>query len=253
MKSHRKVSESGGQTPAELPEHGHEHAQENSHAHTHNQAPEPGQVAGGGGADQGRVVNTAIPDETRRALIRQLTDSAATRAVMGDILRESGSLDFQVKWSERGGYFDGTAIFIDRNETENDWFGTLAHEIVHMRNDLIGAGGEVMQDSREDYIRKQMTDEIESQAICFLALIQEGKEEDTAAGYTEFYQWMMTVNSMWMASGPTESQDQMNRQMIVALAKNWLEDKYRNVWTTSNTGVNYYDYWGDAWDRAHAN
>lgn len=45
----------------------------------------------------------------------------------------------------------------------------------------------------------------------------------------------------------------MNRQMIVALAKNWLADKYRNVWTPSNTGDNYYDYWGDAWDRAHAN
>ncbi len=35
------------------------------------------------------------------------------------------------------------------------------------------------------------------------------------------------------------------------MAEAWVEHKYKTEWTTSNTGENYYDYWGKAWDDAH--
>ena len=38
---------------------------------------------------------------------------------------------------------------------------------------------------------------------------------------------------------------------IQTLAEAWVEAKYRNEWTTSNTGENYYVYWGRIWDDAH--
>jgi hypothetical protein len=38
---------------------------------------------------------------------------------------------------------------------------------------------------------------------------------------------------------------------VAAEASAWIADKYRNEWTTSDGGLNYYDHYGQAWDRAH--
>jgi len=217
------------------------------HHHHHHHAAEPG-ARSSSAENSNRQPNSELPAETQQSLKDQLQSNSATEPVMRDIITHGRGLAFKIRWSTGGGYYDGTDIFIDPNEPANEWFGTMAHEIVHMRNDAIGKEGNIRTDTREDYVRKQMEDEIEGQAICFGALIEEGTGSDSAAGYNRFLEWMRTNRSDLMEcaedGGSTTTE-------IIELAKTWLEDKYRNEWQTSTTGQNYYDYWGGAWDRAN--
>lgn len=220
-------------------EHGHDH-------HHHHHAPEPGRTSGSG--SDGRNPNSELPAAIQESLKQQVSTNTATRSVVQDIITHGRGMNFKIRWSEGGGYYNGTDIFIDPEEPEEHWFGTMAHEIVHMRNDAIGREGDIRRDSREDYVNKQMEDEIECHAICFGALIEEGKSQDGAAGYNDFLAWIQAARPDLMdcpEEGPSGTEE------IIALAKTWLEDKYRNEWTTSNTGVNYYEYWGSAWDEFH--
>ncbi len=202
--------------------------------------------------DEQRPVGSEVPAELKTRLMDRLRSAPATSAVLDDIQQVRGNTDFQVLWSRRGGYQSRDRIFIDRTEEETLWLSTLAHEITHLNAHLRGEQGDVENQSREDYIDTQMTEEIQAHATTYVALLQMGHDRHPCTGYDEFVEWLQENHPTHAVCFDDEAEEQANFDAIEELAKPWLEDKYRNDWRGSSSGLNYYEKWGAHWDRMHA-
>jgi hypothetical protein len=190
-----------------------------------------------------RRAGEAIPAELRARLFERLRASTEIQAVLEEIRGARGNLSFAIKWSSRGSYHRNGEIHLDLNGDEESWTASLAHELVHLSTFVCGRAADVNANTREEFVRLKMEDEINSQATQYIALLQMGNETATPAGYQEFRTHLRGDHAELLAN------ERWSR--IKEIARAWLEDKYRNEWVTSNTGVNYYEYWGSFWDRQH--
>lgn len=190
-----------------------------------------------------RRAGEAIPAELRTRLMERLRASSEVQSVLEEIRTGRGNLDFAIKWSSRGNYHSAGEIYLDLNRDEEAWVPSLAHELVHLATFVCGRAADVATNTREEFVRLKMEDEINAQATQYVALLQMGNTTARPAGYQDF--------RAHLASDHAAALTDENWGEIERLAKVWLEDKYRNEWTTSNTGENYYTYWGNYWDRQH--
>lgn len=226
-------------------------AEQMGHGHDHGQEPAPGDGTGAGAdLDATRPVGGDVDGDTRSSLIRALRGSAEASSLLDDVEEARGDLSFPLKWSNRGSYHRSGSIFIDRNTDETEWYGTLAHELVHLCTYESGSAADASTMGRDEFVEAKMTDEINAQATAFVALMQVGRFTGEV-GLDEFVTWLEEHHPDLMMSMEDPEEDAQNWSDIKGHAATWLEDKYRNEWVTSNTSENYYTYWGNAWDRAN--
>lgn len=222
-------------------------AEGDGHDHGHEQEPTPGGGGGAGDLDTTRPIGALIPDEVRTELMTEVRRSQRMQQVLREI-EEHGGAAFDIKWSGRGGFHSAGTIHIDRRQEMASWIATMMHELNHLNDHRQGLNpSAATTESREEFVNTKMRNEIRSHAISYVGLIErEGAGADPAsppAGFTEFRAYLRQREEAEQVCFTSEA--------IQAMAEAWVEDKYRTTWTTSNTGENYYDYWGRAWDEAH--
>jgi hypothetical protein len=193
---------------------------------------------------QTRPVVGSVDVETRVRVIEALLAAPRSRAILDEIARCAGTSTFQW-WSAQGGYHRTGEIWLDRTKNGAHWLKSMAHEITHLQTFLAGRAANIATMSRADYVNAKMTDEIEAHAASYVALIQLGALTTPAQGFAEFRRHLARQLPTAVRKGRWSD--------VEGLAKRWVEQRYRTdpAWRTANTGENYYDYWGAAWDRAH--
>lgn len=196
-----------------------------------------------------RPVGGDVPADIRGRIMTSLRANETSKTLI-DQIEKAGKGDFSLKWSNRGSYQSGMGIWLDRQQTEAEWYGTMTHELVHLLTLVSGQAANASTMTRQAYVDAKMEDEINAQATAFVACMQTGRSEG-GAGFAEFQQWISKHHPECMKSHSDKSTDQANWTQIKDYAKVWLTDKYRNEWKTSNTGENYYTYWGKYWDSIH--
>jgi hypothetical protein len=215
--------------------------------HGHEHEPDPGGEGGGADLDTTRPVGGMVPDEIRDELMTEVRRSERMQQVLREIEQHGGAA-FDMKWSDRGNFHRSGAIFLDRHNTMSRWIPSTMHELNHLNDHRQGLNpSAATSESREEFVNTKMVNEIRSHAIGYVGLIErEGAGADPAsppAGFTEFQAYLREQEEAQQVCFASSA--------IQELAEQWVEAKYRNEWTTSNTGENYYDYWGRIWDEAH--
>ena len=229
-----------GQSNAERAAQLSNHHEEDSCAHHHEQEPEPA-VLSEEQLSQQRPVSTEIPAELRERLMSALKAAPASNSTLDAIQAARGDLNFPIKWSQKGNYHSKGKIYLDRRRDESKWLSSMMHELVHLKTYLEGNAANVGTMDRETFVAEKMRDEIDAQATAYVALMQSNIEQNQSAGYNEFRALILAEhNDVFTAQ---------NWGQIKTLALAWLEAKYRDEWRTSNSGKNYYEYWGSHWDR----
>ncbi len=194
--------------------------------------------------DEERTVGDRVPDEVRDRLIEEARRSDRVSSLLDEIEEEDGD-DFAVKWSGQGNFHRSGEIHLDRNRDFDRWVPSFMHELSHLADYHADREPDVAsEESREDFVNAKMENEIRAQAITYVGLIErerENPDEDVSspAGYDEFREHL---------DDEEDDTDSLSADRIEELAKDWLENKYKDDWTTSNTNENYYDYWGNYWD-----
>ena len=206
------------------------------HDHDHGQEPEPGSGLSETELDAQRPVGDAIPADLRGRLMDGLRAAPASQSTLDTIEGARGDLDFEIKWSNRGNYHSRGRIYLDRNRDEAKWLSSMMHELVHLATYLEGNAADVNTMDRDEFVAEKMRDEIDAQATAYVSLLQTGVESDGSAGYNEFRAELVADNQELLTN---ESWTE-----IKALAVTWITEKYQNEWQTSNSGENYYEYWG---------
>lgn len=189
-----------------------------------------------------REAGEDIPASDRAAIFERLAGSSEFQGYLQRVEAARGDTNFPIKWSTRGGYFSNGSIYINREDELEGWAKTVAHEIVHLVWDAEGNSADVETQSREDFVDTTMTEEIEAQTATYITLLQIGDlTNTTAAGFQDFLAMLQADHAELL-----ENQDW---DAIRELAGPFLEDKYRNEWVGSSSGLNYYEKWGAHWDR----
>jgi hypothetical protein len=214
------------------------------HAHD----PQPG---GGGGADLDttRPVGGDVPAGIRDAAMNSVGAVPRGRTLLDSIRTARGDLNISTKWSDQGTYHSAGSIWIDRRADPSHLVGSMAHELVHLLTFVSGQAANARTMGRQEFVDAKMTDEINAQATAYVVLMQSGRLEGET-GLSEFSTWL-TTNRPDLAVCPTDDAAAAHWTAVDGVAKTWLEGKYRNEWTTSNTHENYYTYWGGYWDSLH--
>lgn len=213
------------------------------HDHGAEQAPAPATGAEAARLQAERPKGTAIPAAIRARLFAGLNAAPASAQTLANIKRASGNTNFPMLWSDRGSYQSGGSIHLDNRETEENWLVVMMHELVHLQTHVTGQAANPRRLSREAFVKAKMDDEINAQAVAYISLFQTGVTSSSASGFNEFYREIRRPYSRQL-----QAQDWTT---LHSVAFQWLENKYKSgTWKTSNTGENYYDYWGAAWDRS---
>jgi hypothetical protein len=218
------------------------------HDHDHGEDPNPGTPAAD--LNTTRPVDGDVPADVRDPLMASLRGSPRVVGLLTEIEAARGDLSFTMKWSDRGSYHRNGGIWLDRNRTAESWFGTMAHELVHLLTYVSGQAADAATMTREAFVNGKMVDEINAQAVAYVACLQTGSSAG-GAGYDEFVDWLRANHPDLMVSDADAEVNAANASEIEGHARVWLEAKYRTEWTTSNTGENYYTYWGNYWDRVN--
>ncbi|MBN2801240.1 MAG: hypothetical protein JXX28_19020 [Deltaproteobacteria bacterium] len=214
-----------------------------------------------------RPVNGDVDSGTRQRLMDRLNGAPETVQVLADIKKLRGDLNFALKWSDRGSYHKSGSISLDRHAAEDAMFATMSHELVHLHTHLSGKQGSIKRDDRDTYVTKMMDDEIKAQTTAFVSLLQSGvTKQASSAGFDEFYKLLTSKHKDLLGpelrgsgggllaffsqseSGPAKT----DWDGVKNVAKEFLTSKFKGGgWVTSNTGDNYYDYYGGFWDQQH--
>lgn len=196
--------------------------------------------------ERSRPVGGTVDAETRIRVMEALLAAPRSRAILDDIATLRGDMFFPLKWSARGGFHRSGEIWLDRTKNELHWLKSMAHEITHLHTFLSGGAADISAMGREEFVNAKMTDEINAHAASYVALLQLGTTNAPAQGFQQFQTHLTRT-------APTAVRDG-DWAEVERLAKTWIEQRYRTdpAWRTSNTNENYYEYWGAAWDRAHA-
>ena len=202
--------------------------------------------------DAERPIGGAIPAEIRAAIMEQAAAAPAVAACLDAIRAARGDLDFGVSWSGRGSYHSNGAIFLDRRRNEASWVASMMHELEHLRTKVAGENAETTME-REAYVEGKVNEEIRCQAQTFVALMQVGNFTQNSKGFAEFQGYLQRERPELLTCAMDPAEDAANWAEIDAIARVWLEDKYRNdpSWTTSTGGDTYYVHYGNIWDRAN--
>lgn len=202
--------------------------------------------------DAERPVDGPLPAEIRGALLEQVSAAPAVAACLDAIRAARGDLNFGMSWSGRGSYHSDGAIFLDRRRDEASWVASLMHELEHLRTKVTGENAETTQE-RDAYVEGKVNEEIRCQAQTFVALMQVGNLTQNSKGYVEFQHHLEAERPDLLQSHMDPAQEAAKWAEIDAIARVWLEDKYRNdpSWTTSTGGDTYYVHYGNIWDEAN--
>jgi hypothetical protein len=190
-----------------------------------------------------RPVGGSVDVETRDRVMETLLAAPRSRRVLDAIAKLRGDLNFPLLWSARGDFHSAGAISLDRRKNEAHWLAEMAHEIVHLHVHLAGKSANVKTMGREEYVNTQMAEEIGAHAAAYVTQLQLGRTTSSSAGYSEF----LTL----MKKDHAELIKKQDWAAIEALAKPFVEQKYKKEWVGSKTGKNYYDKWRGVWDAAN--
>jgi hypothetical protein len=192
-----------------------------------------------------RPVGGGVDLESRVRPLEALWGAPRSRAILEDIQRMRGDLNFAMKWSQRGTFHRTGEIWLDRTANEARWMASLAHELIHLQTYLAGRAADIMTMEREAFVTAKMTDEVNAHAAGYVSMLQLGATTATPQGFQAF--------RLHLAATAPDAIRRGEWDVIEAAARTWLETRYRSdpAWRTSNTRENYYDYWGGAWDRKH--
>jgi len=183
-----------------------------------------------------------VPNAIRADLIRRLKAIPRAKKILDRIKAKLGNYKFTLKWSSSGTYVTGKQVFLATKSTKAGWIGDLAHELYHLASNLEGKEPDPKKLGRAQYVKKQMDEEIGSQAACYIALMQIGdKKGVNQAGYKD---WLKYVKKSHTALQRTKKWAKLEQ-----LAIKWVTKKYKTKWVTNNTSENYYTYWGKYWDK----
>ncbi len=190
-----------------------------------------------------------VPNHIRAELLGQVQQSPS----MLEILREIGTTDIPMFWSDRGSYHRAGDIFLDLDE--DDLLGTLMHELEHLRTYETGEGGNVRRMSREDYVASKLAEETRAHAQTYVGLMELGIERDRdTAGFDAFRNYLRRTAPELLQRDQNPGVAAVQSDLILQHATAWVHANFQNndAWKTSNTGENYGDYYGSFWDQVHS-
>lgn len=220
------------------------------HGHSHAEEPAPAEAAAGIDLDVERPVGGAVPSEVREALYTDLRGSARAAWLLDEIESTRGDLDFSLTWSDKGTFHRGGKVYLRRTSDPTTWFASMAHELVHLLTYVSGDAADVRAMDRDTFVSTKMADEINGQALSYVATLQTGRDKG-GAYFSKFYAHLQDQHPEMLVSEADEEADQANWAAIEDIAREWLEDQYKNHLVTNNTKENYYEYWGNYWDRVN--
>lgn len=220
------------------------------HSHDHSEEPAPGD-AGAIDLDTERPVGGAVPAEVREALYTDLRGSARAAWLLDEIESTRGDLDFSLTWSDKGTFHRNGKVYLRRTSDPTTWFASLAHELVHLLTFLSGNAADVRAMGRETFVATKMEDEINGQALSYIATLQTGRTKG-GAYFSKFYAFLQETHPEMLVSESDAEADKQNWAALEDIAREWLLDQYKNHLVTNNTKENYYEYWGNYWDRINA-
>lgn len=214
-------------------------APEQEHDHGAEEAA-PG--AGAGAATPERKSGDDVPKDIRTKVMDKLKAIPRSKETI-DAIEKAGKLDFPLKWSDAGTFHRTGTVFLRTTSTEDSWVADLAHELVHLQTFVEGKAADAKKQGREEFVKAKMDDEINAHAATYLTLLQSGGGSAGAAGYSEF-KALVDKDHKALLDGKKWSE-------LDAIAKTFLQKKYKEEFKTNNTKENYYDYWGNHWDKTN--
>lgn len=176
-------------------------------------------------------------------------DSEAVRTLLmtergREILQWLADNGIEIRDSSQGSYWDGTAIYVDENNTDLETVRTLVHEINHAQSDTAGESPDIDSDSRDDYVNGMLDEEtrgVVEEIIAARELQDAGVDMPTDVSDDVYWEAFDAA----VADGRTRQQA---RDAAFAAVRNLFLD---GTFVTSNTGDPYDEYYGDAWDDRH--
>ena len=213
-----------------------EHAED---GHDHGSEPAPGGEAAA--AAPVRKSGDDVPADVRTKLIDKLKGIPRSKETL-DAIEKAGKMDFPLKWSDAGTFHIAGAIHLRSTSTEDSWIASMSHELVHLQTFVEGKAADATKQGKEEFVKAKMDDEIKAHAATYLTLLQSGGSAG-AAGFADF--------KTFVEKDHKAALDAKKWSELDAIARTWLADKYKNVFTTNNTKENYYVYWGNHWDKAN--
>lgn len=230
---------------------GNEFAQSQLHAgHDHEggehldaERPIPGSTTGAG--DTARRPGTDVDAATRQALLGRLQGVPEAAGHLAEIKKISGGLDFPLRWSGRGSYMTQGGIYLDIRAREMEAVVQLTHELAHLLNYLQGEWVGPTAVGREDYVQKMMADEIEAEASGTVA----GLQATRGAGEPRSQEFRAHMERKKPGAIAEAVKTGQGWDIIEAEARVFAEHKFKTTYKASTTGENYYQYWGNWWDR----
>ncbi len=220
---------------------------DHGHSHDHGVEPEPG-AAATVDLEAERPVGSPVPAEIRDPLVVQLRASARVDWLLDEIDGERGDLDFSMTWSDRGTFHRSGAIFLRRDSAPETWFASLAHELVHLLTHESGQAADATTMDRDTFVSTKMADEINAQALSYVATLQTGRDRG-GAYFDRFSDFLAQNHPDLLVCDGDEQLDAQIWAEVEEIGRVWLEDQYRNHLVTNNTKENYYTYWGNYWDK----
>ncbi|HCH62029.1 MAG TPA: hypothetical protein DFR83_04435 [Deltaproteobacteria bacterium] len=238
-----------GQAIAPAPLHGHDHG----HGHNHGPAqegPRPnrsGQQTTSDGAASRRP-GAPLTAAEREALFQSLNAVPRTAQILEEIRSVKGGLDFPLKWSGRGTYMMSGEIWLDLRGDATELTVTMAHELVHLLSFFKGFNPNPRELSKDEYVDAMIGDELDSEKASIVTGLQltDGNGEPRSR---DFKKWLQ-ANHPGLLERATRSRESTDWAKVEELARIWSDDQFKNVFKTSNTGENYYDYYGSHWRRS---
>jgi len=218
------------------------------HGHSHDHGVDPAPGAGGIDLDTERPVGGAVSQEVRDELYAELLVSDRAAWLLNEIQSVRGDLAFPMVWSDKGTFHRNGKISLRRTSDPATWFASLAHELVHLLTYESGEAADAKTMDCETFVLTKMADEINAQALSYVATMQTAKETG-GAYYDEFYAFMAANHPHLMVSDANADVDQQNWAEVEEIAREWLTDQYKNHLVTNNTKENYYVYWENYWER----
>jgi hypothetical protein len=209
--------------------------------------------APGAGGTPAAPTGTAAADAKKLQDMKDFVkDSPTGAAAMKYLDDKKLTVDFV---AGGGSYWDGSKVVVDRNESTQEAALTLVHEVNHSKATLDHTGADIAKDSRSDYVRKMLDEEVKGTVDSIKT-----KNELLAAGHTV------------SASFPLETQyNKASQDAVDALKKSdphatpaalaaagekagtaaVLKGFQDGSVVTSNTKEKYPDYYGSGWDGQH--
>ncbi len=196
-------------------------------------------------------LGTIRPQDVARRELRQTQQGR-------DALRYAREHDVKIEYGEpgKGTYYepDKNRVVVDPTVPPGEQDQSIIHEVSHARHHLEGAAPDIRQTGRREWVDRRLNEEARSEAKAIeheRAQARKGVKVDTRSdglerAYDSAYDRAV---ARYRAAHPDASPEKLD-----SVGKWAGRDAVREAWErqiTSNTGENYRDYYGQAWDRAN--